>query len=198
VTRREARIREHIANLGCGVKGLAIKSEHLLIRHYLPEALPLLVDACRDPNPEMRFRAVWCLGMSRDPSVFETICASCSDPDERVRYDAVMVLRKHGDPRGLPFLADLARRHDPTLPAGLWDFGLAALPYVKQLMRDDDWSVRWNAMQNLGNIAKDCDCRECVELLRSMLADPEPNVLVDVKDWLEQLAVKYPAAIDES
>lgn len=191
MTRREARIREHIANLDSGVHKVAVKAERLLIGHHLPEALPLLVEACGHANPEVRFRAVWCLGMSRDPSVFETIKALCSDPDERVRYDAVMVLGEYGDSRALELMVELAYGEDEILPVALREFGPAALPHLKQFVGDGNWRIRSIGVSDLGIIARDHHCPECMELLLSMRSDPEPLVAAEVEYWLEELRDRY-------
>lgn len=69
-------------------------------------------------DPRVRYRAVWILGKSRDPDVFETILSCVEDPDHRVVYDALMALGDLGDRRAISYLRALADHFDDD-PNGL-------------------------------------------------------------------------------
>lgn len=106
-TRR--RIGKHITNLANLDGDLACRAERNLIR-FRSKAVAQRIEAASSPDPQVRFRAVWALGKSRDARALDTIVGLTRDPDERVRYDAAMALGEFGDRRAVPVLLQLAKR----------------------------------------------------------------------------------------
>ena len=122
------RIAGHIARLGDADSQIAHDAERRLI-HFGAKAIEALLMAASDPNPQVRYRAVWALGKSRAERAFEVICALTEDADEAVRYDATRALGELGDRRAVPFLKSLARRVTPK--DCRWDPALWALKKLK-------------------------------------------------------------------
>ena len=106
-TRR--RIAGHIANLGSPDDEIALAAERHLIRFGI-KAVDALLEATSDPRSQVRYRAVWALGKSKENRALPVICALTEDQDEAVRYDATLALGELGDPRAAPFLEKLVQR----------------------------------------------------------------------------------------
>ena len=126
------RIQKHIAALNNSDQSLTLKAKNSLIR-FGSKAVEPLLSALSHPNPAVRFRVVWVLGISKDPRAFDAICSLLKDEDERVRYDATIVLGHHGDERAITLLWDLVEnRVDPLLGSAariaLLKFGVQAFP----------------------------------------------------------------------
>ena len=106
-TRR--RIAGHIASLGSPDAGTSYGAERRLMR-FGARAVPQILAVVSGGSPQVRFRAAWILGKSRDPSAYPALAALTEDPDEAVRYDATLALGEPGDARAVPFLKALALR----------------------------------------------------------------------------------------
>ena len=106
-TRR--RIAGHIANLGSPDDETALRAEARLMR-FGARAVPQILAMVSDDSAQVRFRAAWILGKSRDPLAYPALAALTEDPDEAVRYDATLALGELGDARAVPFLKRLAQR----------------------------------------------------------------------------------------
>lgn len=106
-TRR--RIAGHIANLGSSDDETALRAEARLMR-FGARAVPQILAMVSDDSAQVRFRAAWILGKSRDPLAYPALAALTEDPDEAVRYDATLALGELGDARAVPFLKRLAQR----------------------------------------------------------------------------------------
>lgn len=190
MTRAQKRILQHIENLNSLDFDTSCRAEGSLIRYYGSRALAPLIEACKHPNPTVRFRAVWALGQTRDPGAFETIVKLTEDPDERVRYDARIALGIHGDERALAILKSACLSNDDLGASfmGLRHFGLRSLPVLTKLMICDSPEIRWSVMQSLGNLAKETGNAQCVELLKNMVNDVAECVRKDAADWLEEIS----------
>lgn len=124
-TIREWYISRLIKKLGHPSDRVGGKAEQRLVwlgRDAIREVQPL----ANHPNPQVRYRAVWILGKSRDPDFFETIVSKVGDPDHRVAYDAILALGELRDPRAIPHLQALPERHQDH-PDGLESAALMAL-----------------------------------------------------------------------
>ena len=130
------RIAGHIARLGNADSQIAYSAERRLIR-FGAKAVEALLAATTDPNPQVRYRAVWALGKSQSERVFEVICVLTEDADQAVRYDATRALGELGDPRAVPFLENLARQVTPK--DNCWDAALSALKKLAE--SDTAWAA---------------------------------------------------------
>ncbi|HLK14977.1 MAG TPA: HEAT repeat domain-containing protein, partial [Fimbriimonadaceae bacterium] len=152
-----------------------------------------LIAACASPNPTVRVRAVWCLGLAKDPAAYETILALTDDPDEQVRYDAVLALGKLGDPRAIEPLYRIALGYDVTRPAfeAIWQFGFTALEAVEGLYKLGKELTRHAAVNCAGGMAEMEHCHErCVALLRAACNDPVGSIRSDAHYWLKELGIE--------
>ncbi len=77
----------------------------VLGRTHDREALPLLVEAAKDPDDKTRIYALWALGTLGDPGARGALEASLSDPDPGLRKTAAFALGELGDRGAVPLLA---------------------------------------------------------------------------------------------
>jgi HEAT repeat protein len=93
------------------------RPDDVLVRRYLvlvlgrlgeKEAVPPLITAAQDPDPDTRLYAIWSLGKIGDPAGFDTVLAASQSEDAGVRKMAAYVLGQLGDPRAVPRLKVLA------------------------------------------------------------------------------------------
>ncbi|MDQ2730057.1 MAG: GNAT family N-acetyltransferase [Armatimonadota bacterium] len=164
-TRR--RIHKHIINLGSPDKTVSEEAERRLIR-FGPKAVEQVLGVAGSSDPQVRFRAVWILGKSRDERALPAILRLTDDPDGRVRYDAVMALGELGSPAAVPVLQQLkTRTGDPAEVSGAAHMALAKLGRsgmleyrpvhiddyepVRQFLAEQGWQRR---VQDAGRFAK--------------------------------------------
>lgn len=72
------------------------------------EAVPALLGAAQDPDPDTRLYAIWALGKIGDPAAFDAVLAASQSEDAGVRKMAAYVLGQLKDPRAIPRLKVLA------------------------------------------------------------------------------------------
>ena len=93
------------------------RPEDVRVRRYLvlvlgrlgePEAVPALLDAAKDPDPDTRLYAIWALGKIGDPAGFDAVLGASQSEDAGVRKMAAYVLGQLGDSRAIPRLKVLA------------------------------------------------------------------------------------------
>src|SRR5262249_46868803 len=111
------------------------RAEDVRVRRYLVlvlgrlqsrPAIPQLIAATTDPDPETRLYAVWALGMIGDPSALDAVVESSLSDDAGARKMAAYVLGRLGDRR--------------------------AVPRLRVLLEDAVADVRWNAGISLASL----------------------------------------------
>ncbi len=113
--RSKIRMAKWVADLSSSERKIAEHAEACLIRHYGGRSTELLIQACLDASPAVRFRAVWILGKSKDVRAFDSIVVLLEDPDPSVQYDAAYALGELGDPRGFEILRKVIEsKPEPT------------------------------------------------------------------------------------
>jgi HEAT repeat protein len=126
------------------------KRDELRLLQYGRRAKPLLIHACKDPRPEVRFRAAWLLGKIGGADTFDAIFPLCWDEDEAVMYDARIALGRTGDPRAFDALIDMMRE-DREINSAV--YGLDTIPgvddHLLELLEDENFNVRWGAARTL-------------------------------------------------
>jgi HEAT repeat protein len=98
----------------------------VLGRTHDREAMPLLVDALKDPDDKTRIYALWSLGTLGDPRAREALEAALTDPDPGLRKTAAFALGELGD--------------------------RAAVPALTRSLDDAVADVRWNAALSLARL----------------------------------------------
>ena len=121
------RISRHIATLSDPDQPKSYRAECRLIR-FGSKAVSQLIEAASSPDAQVRFRAVWALGKSRDPRSFETILRLTEDPDEAVAYDATLALAELGDARAVMPLQLLQGRNSGAPQMALTRLGQPVTP----------------------------------------------------------------------
>lgn len=104
-------------------------------------AVPRLIEALHDAQPEVRINAATQLGMLRSAEAFAPLLALLQDErqDRVLRGVAAAALGALRDRRALPILAGMADTEDPDLLAGVID-GLAdyrdaaGIPYLEAIL----------------------------------------------------------------
>ncbi|MEP6995590.1 MAG: HEAT repeat domain-containing protein [Acidobacteriota bacterium] len=93
------------------------RPDDVLVRRYLVlvlgrlgerSAVPALVSASHDPDPDTSLYAVWALGKIGDPAGFDTVLEASQSEDAGVRKMAAYVLGQLHDARAVPRLRVLA------------------------------------------------------------------------------------------
>src|SRR5438876_661109 len=158
------RVAADIAALGSANEETAVRAEHRLcrsaarLRRAGGRVIELLIEATADPNPQVRFRALWVLAATRAPGAYSTVLALTQDPAEAVRYDAVMALGRFGYVEAVEPLIDLIRRGDREDSLGsaaamaLVRLGRPAVLLAIPLLHNEDPCVRRMAAGILGGI----------------------------------------------
>ena len=153
-----------------------------------------LIDALSDPDPRMRYRAVWTLGKIADLRSFESIATCTKDEDERVAYDAILALGKLRDPRAIPpllaILSDENKDEENSLPGvavkAFADIGLAAIPSLLKLTESDSSLIRKRAVLALEMISGDYP--EINPKLTSLLWDTDGEVKVNAVEAMLEIS----------
>ena len=93
------------------------RPDDVLVRRYLvlvlgrlgeKEAVPALLAAAKDADPDTRLYAVWALGKIGDPGGFDAVLEASQSEDAGARKMAAYVLGQLHDPRAVPRLRVLA------------------------------------------------------------------------------------------
>ena len=93
------------------------RPDDVLVKRYLvlvlgrlgePSAVPALISAVKDGDPDTRLYAIWALGKIGDPGGFQTVLESSQSEDAGVRKMAAYVLGQLHDKRAIPRLQVLA------------------------------------------------------------------------------------------
>jgi HEAT repeat protein len=107
------------------------RADDVLVRRYLVlvlgrlgerAAVPALLTAAKDPDPDTRLYAVWALGKIGDPAGFETVLATSESEDPGARKMAAYVLGQLNDRRAIPRLRVLA---EDRVPDVRWNAAIA-------------------------------------------------------------------------
>lgn len=194
--RTQKRIHEHVEALGSQDASTAKRAESTLFRYYRTRAVEPLIAACDHPNPQMRYRAVWLLGKSKDSRAYETVLKLTQDPDGDVRYDAALALGRLGDIRAIEPLIALIAKPDPetcvddAAAQGIRDLGSPAVPYLIALLGHSTPSVCHMAAKALGIIGDVA----AIEPLSELLRDDHPDTRIAGIEALAEIA--SPLCID--
>jgi len=116
-----------------------------------PRAIQPLIAALGDSDPQVRADAATGLGSVKSASAVDALIALLNDPDETVRASAVMALGNSHDPRAIaPLVASMSKDSPaPSATSVLAQFGPAAVDPLLAAARNDDDSVRGNAIEAL-------------------------------------------------
>lgn len=131
-----------------------------LILREIPAAIPPLIEALFDEDPEIRYLAAKSLRYAKDQRTVTPLNACLLDVDPKVRQEAVEGLRRRRDPRILDPLVHCLQDDSPgvrrTAACALGELGdQAARDALEQCKNDDDRDVRDAAARSLGMLGPD-------------------------------------------
>lgn len=127
-------------------------------QHRCAKAVPALLELLNAEQPrDLRLVVVEALGAIGNPPATERLIQLLSERDPEVRTAAIITLARMRSRNAVSPLAELARGGEPRLPA-IWALGQigdsSAVPVLKDLLKNPDKDVRYNAMQSLKKLAK--------------------------------------------
>ncbi|MBD3309065.1 hypothetical protein GF339_21850 [candidate division KSB3 bacterium] len=142
-----------IEGLQSDEKDMRILSANTLGRIRAREALPMLLQAAHDDNPNVAYNVVECLGDIGDTQAVPVLMELLRDhPDEWVQVAAVEALGKIGDQRASDLLLSLARKEvllDPLITA-LGILGdTRSIPVLATYLKHSDQELRELAIHAL-------------------------------------------------
>ena len=142
-----------------------------LINNKIPAAIPPLIDALTDENPETRYLAVKALRYTKDTQTVQPLINCLRDPNPEIRLEAVEGLRRKKDPRiSYALIGSLQDDSSPvrcTAAMALGEFGdPKARTALLQALNDEDRYVRENAARSLGMLKSESGS-DIIELLQS-------------------------------
>ena len=189
-------IKNYIADLASPDEEIQCRAEDALIDARVT-AVDALIDAMKDPNPQVRFRAVWALGKIGDSRAYPTIVELTHDPDSAVSYDAIMALGELGDARAVEPLIELVRRYDEDeVPAGAAGNALAKIgkpavgPLIEVLQTGSNGAKSITA-RVLGGIGD----KSTVEPLAKLLVDSDEQLRIAAIEALAELGEEHPLVV---
>jgi len=130
-----------------------------LLFHETAAAIPPLIEALFDEDPEIRFLAAKSLRYSKDPRTVTPLNACLLDVSPEVRQEAAEGLRRRKDPRALDSLVHALQDDSPGVrraaAAALGEFGEEARDPLMQCRQDADRLVRDAVARSLEMLGPD-------------------------------------------
>jgi HEAT repeat protein len=165
--------------VGLGVPDAAIENPAMALAELGPQAVPVLIDALKDPAARIHECALNALILMEEPAAAEALCGIVlgKDPDDRrsLAMNALVYMR---DGRAVPILKGWLENHNAVISeayaAGCLGKigGPEARAALEVAVRDDSRPVRQNAAEGLGEIGDPAS----VLALLPLLGDPDPYV----------------------
>ncbi len=171
-----------------GDAGVKVALSEALARGADPAALPLLLDALRDEDAEVRRGAASALCEAPDPRALPALLALLDDDEQTVRAEGALALAALTDERAIPPLqAQLAREPHPYVRRRVaWALSFFAPPKARPLLigclRDEDPHVRATAADALVDLCKDAATLR--QLVDGLPAGLEDDVLAQLREAL--------------
>jgi HEAT repeat protein len=127
-------------------------------QHRCAEAVPPLLELLNSEQPrDLLLAVINALGAIGGQPAADQLIPVLSDKDLDVRPAAIVALARMRSRNAVSPLAELARSGEPRLPA-IWALGQigdpAAVPVLKELLKNPDKDVSYNAMQSLKKLAQ--------------------------------------------
>jgi HEAT repeat protein len=160
------------------VRRLFREAEEPEMRQYLAlvlgrthdrEALPLLVEAAKDPDDKTRIYALWALGTLGDPEARGALEAALSDPDPGLRKTAAFALGELGD--------------------------RAAIPRLTESLDDAVADVRWNAALSLARLGSGAGLPVLETMVDRRLLSQVPDITREQQEEAMVSALRALAAL---
>jgi HEAT repeat protein len=119
-------------------------------------AVPLLIDLLKDESPATRHSAAHTLGKIKDERAIDALMQAVEDENLKVVLKAAFSLSQIGNERAIPAIIKLVGHEDREVQATvlrvLDSFGAAAVPTLIVALEDEQWQVREQAADILGQI----------------------------------------------
>ena len=151
-------------------------------------AVPAVGACLDDPNLTVQEAAAAILSEIGDGRVFDSLIAALRSSDWVVRMHAAKALGRIADARAvmplIPFLQDKVKAVRVDAADALARIGQAAVPYLVEALRHQEWLVRLHAVEALGKI-KSPDAVE--PLLHVMFNDRDVAIRTDAARTLGEI-----------
>lgn len=141
----------------------------VLGRTHDPEAVPLLVEAAKDPDDKTRIYALWALGSLGDPRARGALEAALADPDPGLRKTAAFALGELGD--------------------------RTAVPRLTESLDDAVADVRWNAALSLARLGSDAGLPVLETMADRRLLSQVPDITREQQEEAMVSAIQALAAV---
>lgn len=139
-------------------------------------AIDSLVGLLGDDDANVRHHAAHTLGKIGNPVVIDDLIAILHDPSDTVVHKTVYALGQIGDVRAVAGLVKILGHPNAdvqtNLVKALTYFGADAVPYLTAALADDNWAIREQAVDILGQIKDET----VIPLLKQSLNDPDWRV----------------------
>jgi HEAT repeat protein len=180
---------------GTGVFNAEALSAQVALGRLGKPALPALLDAAKSETPGVRPRAVWALGVIKEPAATQALIAMLKDSKFPERVAVVEAIGLAGDPKAVDPLLVVLRDGDPDVRQAAGEaIGRTGDPRAVDLLlvalKDETREVRAGAAAGLGHAA---DAR-AVEPLIAALQDTAWQVRSRAVEALG--AIKDPRAVE--
>lgn len=150
----------------------------MIIKKFGRDAVPHLLKELESTDPEIRRRALFVIGKTGEPTVYDQILVSLKDSDSRCRNAAITALGELADPRAVPVLDKTAREERPLSPFAVRAMGMIQHPEAQKKIishiNDPDPTVRLSAVRALINTGD----RTVIPSLLPALSDRETIVRI--------------------
>ncbi|MEA2601493.1 MAG: hypothetical protein QOF89_2485 [Acidobacteriota bacterium] len=141
----------------------------VLGRTHDREAVPLLVEALKDPDDKTRIYVLWALGTLGDPGARTALEGALTDPDPGLRKTAAFALGELGDP--------------------------ASVPRLTSSLDDAAADVRWNAALALARMKSDAGLPVLETMVDRRLLAQVPDITREQQEDAMISAVQALAAV---
>ncbi|HEY3782903.1 MAG TPA: HEAT repeat domain-containing protein [Fimbriimonadaceae bacterium] len=174
----QERIRKELVYLR--VSGWIGKRAETRLAKLGTDALPFLEEATKSKRVELRYRALWAIGLIGTERAVPILAKLAFDQDDAVSYDAQVALSMMSSPRAVRFVyrALASQREEKPLGANLGCSGSYARIFLRRLLHSKDPALVRKA------IYMAAQNRHARRLVKELVFSPDPAIRAIAEDAL--------------